>query len=79
MEKTLKYLNKYWVVIVACATIISTSMGMLFHLKGLIDKNVATINQLNTWVAGHDDDISDLHDKVVRLEALEEARDRQCK
>jgi hypothetical protein len=79
MEKILKFLNKYWLVLTACGTILSTGTVEILKLAGKIDKDIATITALNQWVSDHDDSISELQTKVTRLEALEEARDRVCK
>ena len=79
MNKIIKLVTKYWAVISVVLTILSSIVTGGWYLKGKIDASADTLNDVKEWVSSHDDDIQALHDKVIRLEALEEARDRQCK
>jgi hypothetical protein len=79
VNRLLKFLNKYWLILSLCATIVSSLVTWGIHLKGRIDADEDTIKDTTDWVASHEDDIQKLHDKVVRLEALEEARGKICK
>jgi archaellum component FlaC len=76
MDKILKFLTKHWAVISVAATIVGSIVTGGLHLKGQIDGLIDTVNDTKSWVSSHDDDIQDLHDKVIRLEALEEAREK---
>jgi hypothetical protein len=79
MNKIIKWVTNYWAIISVVLTILSSIVTGGWYLKGKIDASADTLNDLKEWVSSHDDDIQALHDKVIRLEALEEARDRQCK
>lgn len=79
MSNIIKWATKNWTIISIVFTIISSIVTGGWYLKGKIDASADTLNDLKEWVSSHDDDIQALHDKVIRLEALEEARDRQCK
>jgi len=79
MNKIIKWITKYWAIISVVLTILSSVVTGGWYLKGKIDASADTLNDVKEWVSTHDDDIQALHDKVIRLEALEEARDRQCK
>jgi hypothetical protein len=79
MSNIIKWISKHWKILSVCATLVSSLATWTMHLKSRIDTVVDTVNDTKDWVASHDDDIQALHDKVIRLEALEEARDRQCK
>jgi hypothetical protein len=79
MNKIIKWVTKYWAIISVVLTILSSVVTGGWYLKGKIDASADTLNDVKEWVSTHDDDIQALHDKVIRLEALEEARDRQCK
>jgi hypothetical protein len=79
MNKIIKWVTNYWAIISVVLTILSSIVTGGWYLKGKIDASADTLNDLKEWVSSHDDDIKALHDKVIRLEALEEARDRQCK
>lgn len=79
MKKLIKWITKYWVILSVCATVISSLATWSMHLKNKIDGTIDTVNDTKDWVASHDDAINQLHDDVIRLKALEEARDRICK
>ena len=79
MNKIIKWVTNYWAIISVVLTILSSIVTGGWYLKGKIDASADTLNDVKEWVSSHDDDIQALHDKVLRLEALEEARDRQCK
>jgi len=79
MNKIIKWITKYWATISVVLTILSSVVTGGWYLKGKIDASADTLNDVKEWVSTHDDDIQALHDKVIRLEALEEARDRVCK
>jgi hypothetical protein len=76
MNKIIKLITKYWAIISVVLTILSSIVTGGWYLKGKIDASADTLNDLKEWVATHDDDIQALHDKVIRLEALEEAREK---
>jgi len=76
MNKIIKLITKYWAIISVVLTILSSIVTGGWYLKGKIDASADTLNDLKEWVASHDDDIQALHDKVIRLEALEEAREK---
>jgi len=76
MNKIIKFATKYWTILSICATIIGSLVTWSTHLKNRIDKDEDTLAATNKWVSDHDDAIQSLHDEVIRLKALEEARDR---
>lgn len=79
MNKLLKWATKYWLILSVCFTIISSLVTWSMHLKSRIDTDEDILNDTKELVSDHDDNIKTLNDKVIRLEALEEARDRICK
>lgn len=79
MNKILKFLTKYWVILSVVFTIISSLATWSLHLKSRIDSDEDILNDTKQWVEDHEDNLKILNDKVIRLEALEEARDRVCK
>lgn len=75
IKKILNFLNKYWVVLAACGTILSTGTVAILKLADKIDKDIATITSLNQWVSDHDDDIQVLKDDVNKLKEDQRLRE----
>lgn len=72
----LEFLNKYWVIISIIGTILSTVLTGGWYLKGRIDSITDTVANTNSWVQDHDDSIQQIHDDVLKLKTLEEAREK---
>lgn len=75
MKKLLNFLNKYWLVLTACGTILSSGVVEGLKLAGRIDKDVDTITQLTQLVQEHDDDIQTLKDEVAKLKEDERLKE----
>lgn len=76
MNKILRFLTKYWIILSLCATILTSLITWSMHLKTRIDSDEDVLNDTKQWVQDHDDNIKALHDDVIRLKTLEEARER---
>jgi hypothetical protein len=76
MEKIIKFLGKYWTILSIVFTILSSVVTGGWWLYNRIDKLNDTVNETNQWVQTHDDSINDLHDDVLRLKTLEEAKEK---
>ena len=80
MNKLLKWMTKYWLIISVCVTIISSLATWSLHLKSRIDKDEDILNDTKQWVSDHDDDLKALHDDVLKLKEDQRLRESgQCK
>jgi hypothetical protein len=75
VNKLLKFLNKYWIILSICATIITSLLTWGWHLKGRIDADEDKINDMSAWVSAHDDDIQTIHDDLNKLKEDERLRE----
>ena len=75
MEKIIKYLKKNWGVISIVGTLLSSFCTGAWYVVERIAKAENTITNLSTWVSGHDDDIQNLHDDVLKLKEDERIRE----
>jgi hypothetical protein len=76
MNKLLKWLTKYWILVSISATIITSLTTWSMHLKSRIDADEDILKDTKEWVASHEDDLQQLHDDVLKLKTLEEAREK---
>jgi hypothetical protein len=80
MNKLLKFLNKYWIILSICATVVSSLVTWGFHLKGRIDKDEDTLGDTSEWAANHEDSIQQLHDDMLKLQEDQRLREKgMCK
>ena len=80
MNKLLKFLSKYWLIISVCITIISSLATWSMHLKSRIDADEDILKDTKEWVASHEDDLQQLHDDVLKLKEDQRLRESgQCK
>lgn len=76
MNRLLKFLTKYWIILSVASTIIGSLLTGGLHLKSRIDDNLDTIKDMKVLVNNQVAEIKVLHDKVLRLETFEEAREK---
>jgi hypothetical protein len=68
MNKLVKFLTKYWIVLSVTATILTSLITGIIHLKGRIDNLINRIDALEKFVK-EDDDLLNDHDS--RLDSHE--------
>ncbi len=71
----LKWIQKNWFYISLAFTLISSLVTGIWMIDQKIDGLVTKVNETNSWVEGHDDDIQNLHDDVLKLKEDERLRE----
>jgi len=75
MNKLIKKIQEYWIVISIGFTILSTIATIGWGLYGKFDKLNDTVNATNQWVSDHDYDIQQLKADNIRLKEDERLRE----
>jgi hypothetical protein len=52
MTKLIKFINKYWLVLTACGTILTSGITIIVHLKGRIDFQIQQQTEANEQFKG---------------------------
>lgn len=75
LNKIMKDIQKYWLLISIGFTILSTIGTIAWNMYGKFDKLNDTVNATNQWVSDHDDDIQQLKADNIRLKEDERLRE----
>jgi len=75
MGKLKKFLDKYWIILSVCSTVVSSGVMWGLHTMSRIDAVVDQVKDTASWVQDNEDEIKTQHDDILKLKEDERLRE----